>query len=150
MVGPTKLTQEVHDFTCEQLKKGNYVDVVMQSQGISRRNYYYWMQRGADEAKEGEESIYTRFAYDVAIAHATAQIDIINAIRGLGDMSADEKIRFAALTWLAERKFGRWNKANKQVSVDLTKEELGEIDEDQLKHLMGQVFGETPKGESNE
>lgn len=140
----TKLTQEVHDFTVDQLKQGNYVDVVMQAQGIARRNYYYWMKRGVDDAKADLESIYSRFAYDVAIAQASAQLDIINSIRGLGGLSVDEKVRFAALTWLAERKFGRWNKANKQVSVDLTKEELGDVDDEQLKHLLHQVFGETP------
>ena len=152
--GPeTTLTQGIIEFTVEALEKGNFIKPTMEAQGYSRSTYYHWLSLGvADIAAGNPDTIHARLSIEVGKAQSRAELDIITRIVDIGRMSADDKTRFTTLSFILERKFGKWNKANKSVSVDATKEELAEMDDDELRHLMSQTFpGQTPdEGEGNE
>ena len=147
---PPKLTQAVHDFVVQELKNQNYIEAIVQAKGISRSSYYGWLKRGAEETLKGLDTIYTRFAYAVEVGKAEAQLALIGGIAHIAMHSQDEKLQLDGSKWIAERKHGRWNKTNKQISVDATKEDLAAMDDDELRHLMSQTFpGQTPDEEGS-
>ena len=53
----TKLTPELTDNICKKLKTGTYAKVAAESEGITERVYYKWIERGEEALKLAEKGI---------------------------------------------------------------------------------------------
>lgn len=111
---PSKLTEAVHKAIVEGLRRGNYLTTVAASQGLNPQSVRLWIRRGSDPnyAPKGAEfdedgfstDFYGRFARDVAIAQAYAEMAAVGALQ-----DHFERDWRAAAEYL-QRKFpDRWN-----------------------------------------
>jgi len=100
-----KLTGEAIGGICEYIKEGSTVAHACMASGISRRTYYYWIERGEQvEEKEAneeilteEEGLFLQFIQAIRKAEAECQIKLVREI------SNDKNWQSKA--WLLERRF---------------------------------------------
>lgn len=120
-----KLTDEMCDAICQNIKEHNTLKYSAQKEGITERTFWNWMSRG-EEAKSGK---YFQFFQAIKKAQEEAKSDIVKEIKGHG------KKNWQALAWLLERmypkEFGRRENVKMEHKGKL-KQEI-KVDSDLLK-----------------
>ena len=104
----SKLTQELCDVICENLRRGNYLTTSCRASGISTSTYYSWKKKG----EKGEEP-YATFLRKTDEAEAEGEMACLEVIYN----SAIENGNWLSGAWILERKYP--NRYGKRERVDL-------------------------------
>lgn len=112
---PTELTKERLARIAEAIGNGHFVQAVMLGEGLSRSNYYSWLERGEKDRQAGIESIYVEFSDTIKKAEFLAEDRNLLALQSGG-------LGWQAHAWFLERRFpGRWGTRFK-FSIDEAKD----------------------------
>lgn len=103
-----KLTRELCDTICENLRRGNYITTSCRACGITTKTYYNWKRRG----EKGEEP-YATFLERTDKAEAEGEMACLEVIYN----SAIESGNWLSGAWILERKYP--NRYGKRERVDL-------------------------------
>lgn len=91
---PTKLTPELQEAICEEVRNGIFPETAAQKCGVHRATWYRWQALGRD----GEEP-YSDLCDAVARARAEAEIDLVKTVNIHARMPKGAQ----AAQWLLER-----------------------------------------------
>jgi hypothetical protein len=92
---PSKLTQELIDTVCANLRHGAYVETAAAAAGVSKEILYKWMRAGNEKPK----SIFGRFLHAVQVAQAEGHVNDLAAI------TAARAKNWQAAAWRAARRY---------------------------------------------
>ena len=102
---PTKLTPAIQEAICTKLRAGNVPETAAISEGVARRTFFLWLERGKNGEQPYEDF---RLAVDQAIAEFEVKV-VAGAV-------SDPKNSIAIL----ERRFpDRWSLKREQVNVQV-------------------------------
>lgn len=148
MARPTGLTAELQVRIVDAIKAGNYTEVAAEAAGVSKRTYYYWMERGRKEAERLEqnpsarprksEAPFLQFFQAVKQAKAEAELRDLSIIS-----NAARSGNWQAAAWKLERSHPeRWGKKETTehtgiVRIEDTRERLAERIEKIAKRRQG-------------
>ena len=99
MARPTSLTEEMHAAIVARIEGGLTGELAAECEGLDRRTYYRWMERGAADP----ESRFGRFLHDVTQARAKARAVVLDEIRQAVTAGQTPMPDWRARAWYLER-----------------------------------------------
>lgn len=109
----SKLTEELCEAICQDLREGNTQQYAAQHNGITKQTYYNWLKRG--EESKTQSGKYFDFFDAVKKAQEEGKKTLIQGIQEHG------KKNWQALAWLLERmypnEFGRTQRVDMKADV---------------------------------
>jgi hypothetical protein len=112
---PIKLTREIAESIQEGLRHGLFVRSILQSKGVARSTYYWWIDQAEKDRSERKTSIYTEFLDMIKKAEAEVEDKNVQAIQAGAS-------GWKSHAWFLERRFPtRWGK-RMCLSVDEAKD----------------------------
>ncbi len=106
----TKLTPEVQEKICLQLRLGNFRETAAASAGVSSRTLRNWLKAAA----EGKDPVYVKFARELELAEAAGET------RDVAKMAKAGGEDWRSIAWRLERRYPkRWGQ---QLNITITEE----------------------------
>lgn len=84
------------------IKAGAYVETAIVAAGVKKSTFYGWLKRAAEDEEKHRKSVYMKFADEIRLALATAELELLRKV-------ADGGAYWARYAWMLERRFrDRW------------------------------------------
>lgn len=120
---PTLLTPELQEKICRMIRRGCYIEVAAEANGIAKETLFNWFRRG--RSKDPADEMYRNFLTELNAAQAEAEMRDVGLLDALihaedadGNPVEGAKPNAGLLTWRLERRFpSRWGRAER---VDVT------------------------------
>lgn len=73
---PTKLTPDRHQSIVSKIRQGVPIEVVARASGVHPDSFYYWIERGEEDKRHDNRSIYSDFSDDILRARDELEAEL--------------------------------------------------------------------------
>lgn len=120
----SKLTDELCEAICQNIREGNTLKYSVQSQGITEQTFYNWMEKG--EKSKSKTGKFFEFFESIKKAREEGKNNLVKGIQKHGQNN------WQALAWLLERmhpqEFGRQQRVEMEHSGEIKQEHSGKVE----------------------
>ena len=99
---PPQLDLTFAERICHHIAAGHFVQSALAAEGVARRTYYFWMERGEQDLVAEKDSVYVEFLHMIKKAEFMAEDQNLKILLAGG-------IGWQANAWFLERRFpAKW------------------------------------------